>query len=227
MTNILLLLLSSLLTCICAEQNDLIDFESVDLTRCFDALLEADSNKDGKIDADEHLEFLHNFGPNDYWVNLEERPLELEAKFNAVACMCIQRGGDGSCCIGDNAYIDIRGILTDNAPRQEMEYLETVCILTQRAIDEVERQRIENGEREMTSVWLRTTYEVTFRPGNSQTEEEVLTDLSEAMDLLLNEVLQEQTTQRNRQLQEIQYLPTQVESTRIGKICVLYTSSTD
>lgn len=195
------------------------EYESIDLTRCYDALRDADADGNGVIDAEEHLVFLQTFGSTDYWSAIQERPLELKAKFNAVACMCIQRGSPPNCCHGKNAGIDISGILEDN--RQDQEYIETVCILTQRAIDEVERQRIEESENgETTSVWLQTAYQVALISGNSQSEEEVLQDLGEAMNVLVGDVIEEETSQaktRERSLQEIEYLPTRIEWKQAGR----------
>lgn len=192
--------------------------DNVDLQNCFNALEQADTNGDGKIDADEHLLFLQIFGPTDYWIQLQERPLELKAKFNAVACMCIQRGGPLSCCHGDSASIDISGIYNDTNS-VEREYLETVCILTQRAIDQVERERLEMPREEETiSVWLRTSYQVAIVQGNSQSQEELLQDLGTAMNQLVEEVLDEELRderhlRQERRVQEVEYLPTRLEST--------------
>jgi len=221
MFRILQLLLLLLTTLSLAQE----DYEDVDLLKCFAALKDADADGNNKIDADEHLAFLQQFGPSDYWVQLTERPLELKAKFNTVACMCMQRGGVASCCNGDNAGIDISGI-DDDQDSAQRDYLETVCILTQRAIDAVEMQRFENGRQQgdAISVWLRTAYQVVLVQGNTQTEAEVLIDLAEAMNTLVEEVLQEELVdarrylRQRRHLQEVEYLPTRLEWTPTGML---------
>ena len=215
---LLVILLLSLLHSLPAEQDNFEDYEDVDLARCFDALRAADADGDGKLTTEEHLQFLQDFGPTEYWVEMEERPLELSAKFNAVACMCMKRGGDDRCCLGDNAAIDISGIDS----RKENDYIKTICLLTQRAIDEVERQRFKAAE-ESVSVWLRAQFEVVVTQGDSQTEAEILQDLGQAMNMLVEEVLEEETgTARQRRLQDVEYLPTRLESTPIGKLFFKY-----
>lgn len=211
---LLVTVLLSLFHSLYAQQDNIEDYQDVDLATCFDALRAADADGDGRLNAEEHMQFLQDFGPTEYWIQLKERPLELEAMFYSVACMCIQRGGDVTCCHGDNAGIDISGIDS----RQELEYMETICILTQRAIDEVERERFKAAE-ESISVWLRAQFDIVIPEGNTQTEEELLDDLGEAMNLLVEEVLKEETgTTSKRRLQDVEYLPTRIESTPIGKV---------
>lgn len=210
---ILQLFLLLALVSISYSQNDepFSQYESVNLDRCFDALRDADLNGDGKIDADEHLTFLQQFGSSEYWNAIQTRPLELRAKFNAVACMCIQRGSPPTCCHGNDASIDIHGILSNENDEKELDYLETVCILTQRAIDEVERQRIEETDDTTTSVWLRTAFQVTLLMGNTQSEDELLQDLGTAMNNVVEKVIEEETSSQRRSLEGVEYLPTRLE----------------
>ena len=90
---LLVTMLLSLFHSLYAQQDNIEDYQDVDLATCFDALRAADADGDGKLNAEEHVQFLQDFGPTEYWIQLKERPLELEAMFYSVACMCIQRGG--------------------------------------------------------------------------------------------------------------------------------------
>jgi hypothetical protein len=192
--------------------NTLAQYENVDLDRCFEALRQADTNNDLKIDEGEYNDFLQLFGPVGFLAELEERPLVLRGQFYAVACMCLQRGEDSDCCIGDNAVIDISGA-RDGATQEDQDYLQTACTLTQRAIDSAQSpERLGSGRQEMTSVWLRTTYQVA-----TSGSIDFLSDLTDAMNTLVPEVLEEATEERRR-LQQVESLPTQLESTPIGTV---------
>jgi hypothetical protein len=91
--------------------------------------------------------------------------------------------------------------------------MKTVCTLTERTIESVKQAEtvapFEQGRT--TSVWLRTTYQV------ATGDVDFLWDLTDAMNTLVPEVLQE-ATQERRRLQQVEALPSQLSSTPTGSV---------
>jgi hypothetical protein len=183
------------------------------MDRCIAALRQADADDDLKIDQDEHLEFLRRFGSDGFLADVEERPLILKSMFYSLACMCQERSGDDECCNQDHAVIDISGT-RDGASQEDQDYITTVCTLTKRAIDIVKNPETIAPSRKggITSVWLRTTYHIATSGAG-----DFLSDLTDAMNTLVPEVLQE-VTQERRRLQQVESLPTQLSSTPTGTV---------
>jgi hypothetical protein len=128
---------------------------------CYNALYLSDENGDGKVVAEEYVEFCR--------LRLEQRlqsqegytydissstissfvylPSDLQSNFNTLACFCsrfefIDTISDKStCCVGDNAHLSVvsvgnsvgEEILND----EESMYMNLLCSFTNRAIDNV------------------------------------------------------------------------------------------
>lgn len=115
----------------------------VDTTTCYEHLLEADANgnNDGKVQAEEFLEFTQLQTPGgqlDEINSYPEMPLAMQATFVLLTCLCRDErfGGDSrdvDCCLGTDAHIAILGH-EDDASSQEKARLFATCFLTDEAI---------------------------------------------------------------------------------------------
>jgi len=129
---------------------------------CVDDLNLSDNDGDGKVDAEEYVEFCR--------LRLEERlaiseqsftydtssatittfvllPSGLQSNFYTLACLCSRfsfddTSDDRSCCVGDNAHlsvvtVDNSGIVGELMDDEESKYIDLICSFTNRAIDNV------------------------------------------------------------------------------------------
>lgn len=115
----------------------------VDTTTCYEHLLEADANgnNDGKVQAEEYLEFTQLQTPGgqlDEINSYPQMPLAMQATFVLLTCLCRDErfGGDSrdiNCCLGTDAHIAILGH-DEDASSQEKARLFATCFLTDEAI---------------------------------------------------------------------------------------------
>jgi hypothetical protein len=108
----------------------------VDFDYCYLALDRHDDNGNKRIDESEYLGFCQDFGGNTECLGfLTELPLALRVVWNQLSCECAVRGGDPSCCLGDNAHIPITGVLPDDPVLiEEQQFLLQSCLRTDQAI---------------------------------------------------------------------------------------------
>ena len=126
------------------NNNDVIIVDGfVDTTTCYEHLLEADANgnNDGKVQAEEYLEFTQLQTPGGQLDEIDsypQMPLAMQATFVLLTCLCRDErfGGDSrdvNCCLGADAHIAILGH-DDDASSQEKARLFATCFLTDEAI---------------------------------------------------------------------------------------------
>ena len=118
----------------------------VDTQMCHQNLVTADQNGngDGKIQADEFVEFSQLQAPGGELDNIDTyqtMPLVMQATFVTLTCMCRDQrfGGDPrdvNCCLGVDAHIAIVGN-DDFSTSQEVTRLFATCLLTDQAIQQV------------------------------------------------------------------------------------------
>ncbi|CAB9507421.1 Cohesin domain [Seminavis robusta] len=118
----------------------------VDTETCHDHLLQADAmgNNDGKLQADEFVEFAQLQAPSGQLDNIEDyqsMPLVMQATFVTLTCLCRDErfGGDSrdvNCCLGIDAHISIVGN-EEGSTSQEKTRLFATCFLTDQAIVQV------------------------------------------------------------------------------------------
>eukprot|EP00797_Seminavis_robusta_P021724 Sro3404_g347630.2 (339) ;mRNA; r:1702-2718 len=123
---------------------------------CADALLAHDQDNSWTIiERDEYLGFTNRVAELLCVPPRESMDLELQTAFNSIACLCAeQESADPTCCLGENAKIDIEGAAVDadsRTPEQEA-YLRSVCLITQAIVgpdqcneDESDYVAIEEG----------------------------------------------------------------------------------
>ena len=113
----------------------------VDTTTCYEHLVEADANGDGKVQANEFVAFTQLQTPGgqlDDLQSYQEMPLAMQATFVTLTCLCRDErfGGDSrdvNCCLGVDAHIAIVGHDEDSSS-QEKTRLFATCFLTDQAI---------------------------------------------------------------------------------------------
>lgn len=148
----------------------------VDPEVCYPALVNADANGNGIVDADEYVAFVQELGPSGFLegvTSFEDLPLLLQSTFNFLACLC-QTDPDNSCCVGDNAGIATDGAGSSETPTQDEEsYLFLVCSLTGSAVDRVLESAAPTGfptESPTLSPTAPPTTPATARPSATPTE---------------------------------------------------------
>ena len=111
----------------------------VDTDQCWTLLDESDVDDDGRVDADEYVEFARNAVPNvlpdSPDLTYDDLPEAYMAAFEATACLCRNplAGGnpdDTDCCVGENAHIRIPVAPSQSPNSTEVNYLYTACSLT-------------------------------------------------------------------------------------------------
>jgi hypothetical protein len=115
----------------------------VDIATCYDGLVQADANRDDRVERDEYLTFVQYSGPPGFLADIDsmaDAPLTLQENFLFLSCVCLQNGGDSQCCSGENAHIPIDSInIADPSP---FLFLSLVCTSTIRSIDLVLEEAI-------------------------------------------------------------------------------------
>lgn len=108
----------------------------VDFDYCYEAMAVHDTNNNKRIDSSEYLSFCQDFGGNtECLARLTELPLALLVVWNQISCECAARGGDPSCCLGENAHIPISGVSdVDPVLIEEQQFLRQACLRTDQAI---------------------------------------------------------------------------------------------
>lgn len=113
----------------------------VDPAVCYPALVNADANGNGVVDAEEYVTFVQDLGPSGFLdgiTSFQDLPLVLQSNFNFLACLCQTDPNNNACCVGDNAGISVAGAGASETPTAEEEsYLFLVCSLTSSAVDRV------------------------------------------------------------------------------------------
>lgn len=113
----------------------------VDPEVCYPALVNADANGNGVVDADEYVTFVQELGPSGFLegvTSFQDLPLVLQSNFNFLACLCQTDPDNNACCVGDSAGITVDGAGESETPTAEEEsYLFLVCSLTGSAVNRV------------------------------------------------------------------------------------------
>ena len=128
---------------------------------CYEDIYEADGNGNGKVDAEEYVEFSrlrmehrlqdsnegYAYDASSTFVDL---PTPLQSNFYTLACLCSQfdlgdedpNNNNSLCCVRENAHISV---VTDGSALgveetmsdEQITYAGLVCVFTNRAIDDV------------------------------------------------------------------------------------------
>mmetsp|Transcript_8025 Transcript_8025/g.19740 ORF Transcript_8025/g.19740 Transcript_8025/m.19740 type:complete len:808 (+) Transcript_8025:156-2579(+) len=131
-----------------------------DHSQCYSDLYASDRNGDGRVDAEEYVEFSRlrleqrlQVYPDGHTYDVSSAgittfvflPPGLQSNFYTLACLCSRFDFDdattdnGSCCIGDNAHLfvlsDANG--AEGIEDDEVRYSNIVCTFTDRAVDGV------------------------------------------------------------------------------------------
>ena len=108
----------------------------VDFDYCYGSLARNDLDGNGRLSRAEFENFAQDFGgATECLGDLEELPIELLTVWNQLSCECVARGGESSCCLGDNGNIPVTGVKSnDPFVVDEQQYLRQVCLRTDQAI---------------------------------------------------------------------------------------------
>lgn len=113
-----------------------------DTAKCFNSVVQADSDGDRRLEPVEYVAFLKLYGVKGILEDsdsFQDLPLVLRSTFFSMSCICTMNGvARESCCVGSDPYIPTDGaadidILTDS---QET-YLGSLCRLTDSAVDQI------------------------------------------------------------------------------------------
>ena len=116
---------------------------------CYNNVVEADANNDGRITPEEYVILAQMQGPPgivDDVTSFAQLPPEYRAVFNVLACLCSDPvfGGTGNdmCCVGNgNQNIRVPAAPGDGQSDQDLRMLFAICALTDSAAEEVSKGR--------------------------------------------------------------------------------------
>ena len=92
---------------------------------CLAAMIQSDTNGDSKLNDVEYYTFVKLLSDD---IPVQDEPtLEIQSKFNVLACLCRSQEGEG-CCEGENQSVDIGRAAFSS------KYLDSVCFLTEAGI---------------------------------------------------------------------------------------------
>lgn len=103
---------------------------TIQFEKCFGNIVGSDRNGDGKLNKVEYLDFIQTYAAEQKCVENPKLTLQQAGVFNAIACGCINEGGESNCCLGTKAFIRTDGALNKDRTAQEENYLTNVCRLT-------------------------------------------------------------------------------------------------
>ncbi len=108
----------------------------VDFNYCYGSLGANDLDGNQRLNKAEFENFAQDFGgATECLGTLEELPIELLTVWNQLSCECAARGGERTCCYGDDANVPVTGINADDQfIVAEQQYLRQVCLRTDQAI---------------------------------------------------------------------------------------------
>lgn len=103
---------------------------------CLQALYDADSNGDRRVDQDEFVIFVQLLQPQlPASTDFETLPLSLQSTFNTLACNCRETDAD-DCCIGENAHLPNKGTGPGEVPTEaQQNRLSRICYFMEDTLD--------------------------------------------------------------------------------------------
>ena len=116
-------------------------------TKCHSRLESADRNRDNKLDREEFTQAIINLadGAIGEGIGFVQLPGVVQEAFTHLSCRCLLHGeifGAVSCCGGENATVDIAGIVLGTHPLSvEAGYLDDPCHLIEKALEVVKLQQ--------------------------------------------------------------------------------------